>query len=98
MSETVNFILRQKQKIEEMKDELDTLINRIGTLSKENYELKQALTLQRDLKFIANTLATSRLGMLREGLDATKLADGHWSDRVRWMNWVDKVEKELGDE
>jgi len=39
-----------------------------------------------------------RKELLREGLDATKRADGHWSDRVRWMNWVEKVEKELEDE
>ena len=35
--------------------------------------------------------------LLREGLEATKHADGHWSDRVRWMNWVAKVERELAD-
>ena len=39
--------------------------------------------------------ADHRLELLREGLEATKCSDGHWSDRVRWMNWVDKVEKEL---
>ena len=38
--------------------------------------------------------AAQRLELLREGLEATKRADGHWSDRVRWMNWVEKVEKE----
>ena len=37
-------------------------------------------------------------GLLREGLEATKRADGHWSDRVRWMNWVEKAEKELADD
>ena len=35
--------------------------------------------------------------LLREGLKATQLADGHWSDRFRWTNWVIKVEKELAD-
>ena len=38
-----------------------------------------------------------RLELLKEGLEATTLADGHWSDRVRWMNWVEKVKEELAD-
>ena len=37
-------------------------------------------------------------GLLKEGLKATQLADGHWSDRFRWTNWVIKVEKELADD
>ena len=35
--------------------------------------------------------------LLREGLEVTKCADGHWSDTVRWLKWVDKVEEELVD-
>ena len=42
--------------------------------------------------------ADRRKELLREGLEATKRADGHWSDRGRWMNWVEKVEKELADD
>ena len=46
----------------------------------------------------AEATAFRRKELLREGLEATKLADGHWSDRLRWMAWVDKVEKELADD
>ena len=42
--------------------------------------------------------ADHRLELLKEGLEATKMADGHWSDRVRWITWVGKVEKELAEE
>ena len=42
--------------------------------------------------------ADHRLELLKEGLEATKMADGHWSDRVRWITWVGKVEKELEEE
>ena len=44
-----------------------------------------------------DVIAKRRRELLREGLEATTLADGHWSDRVRWMNWVEKVKKELAD-
>ena len=46
----------------------------------------------------AENTADRRKELLREGLEATKDADGHWSDRVRWMNWLAKVDKELGDD
>ena len=42
--------------------------------------------------------ADHRLELLKEGLEATTMADGHWSDRVRWITWVGKVEKELEEE
>lgn len=43
----------------------------------------------------AEALAASRLELLREARSVTKDADGHWTDRVRWNQWVDKVDKEL---
>ena len=60
----------------------------------EQHMMKAIIVDNRELK----SLADHRLELLREGLEATKLADGHWSDRVRWITWVGKVEKELEEE
>ena len=49
----------------------------------------------RDLLLDEQGKASQRLKLLEEGLEATKRTDGHWSDRVRWITWVEKVEIEL---
>ena len=62
--------------------ELDDLLERIEKLSRANFELKQSVMLERDLKFIANTDVTRLRWLLRRCSKALCKADTYYPDLI----------------